>query len=391
MTDRIVQEHAYPHGSLHQAVPYTQQWRKFAGQYPYTVPVELHNHCRTHNYAHHLYTTENGSPRNSLYCIGLGFFSFDIDYYELMAPEMIELVRAGLIKIVFYYHEGDNPENLLKRLVLITGLNRLPDNCFVLVSGNTAADSSDRAVYFPDHELLYWHRNRGRAPGAIHTQPRQYEFTLLSRANKTWRSTAVSDLHHRGLLDRSQWSYNTQLPCLDSDAENPIEIDVLGLRAIRDNFLRNGPYSCDDLSTEQHNDHHAHVDHLYNDSYMSIILETHFDVDGSGGAFLTEKTFKCLKHGHPFVIAGGAGTLKTLRDLGYRVFDGTIDNTYDTVQDNTLRWSSIVRTVEQIHSQDMHELYLRCLPDLIHNQQVFLQSKWDRLNMLFNKINEKFN
>ena len=391
MSDRIVQDHAYPHGSLHPAVPYTQQWRKFAGQYPYTVPVELHNHCRTHNYDHHLYSSNSDFPCNSLYCIGLGFFSFDIDYYELMAPEMVELVRAGLIKIVFYYHEGDNPENLLKRLVLITRQNRLPDNCFVLVSGNTAADSLDRCVYFPDHELLYWHRNRGRAPGVIHSEPRQYEFTLLSRANKTWRALATADLRQRGILARSQWSYNTELTALDLAEDNPIEIDTLNLRTTVAEFIQNGPYRCDDLSTEEHNDHHAHVDHLYANSYMSIILETHFDVDGSGGAFLTEKTFKCLKHGHPFVLAGGAGSLATLRDLGYRVFDGIIDNTYDTITDNTLRWSSIVRTIESIHSQDMHDVYLKCRPDLVHNQQVFLQSKWNRLNMLFNKIHEKFN
>jgi hypothetical protein len=48
------------------------------------------------------------------------------------------------------------------------------------------------------------------------------------------------------------------------------------------------------------------------------VFETHFDADQSGGAFLTEKTFKPIKHGQLFFIAGLLAVYKVLRDQGYR-------------------------------------------------------------------------
>jgi hypothetical protein len=119
------------------------------------------------------------------------------------------------------------------------------------------------------------------------------------------------------------------------------------------------------------------------------VLETHFDADGSGGAFLTEKTFKCLKHGHPFVLFAPAGSLQALRRMGYRTFDHCIDNSYDCIADNTLRYLSVMRTIQQLNRQNPNELYTSCVEDLAHNQQVFLASKWDRLNSLYERLHNE--
>jgi hypothetical protein len=116
------------------------------------------------------------------------------------------------------------------------------------------------------------------------------------------------------------------------------------------------------------------------------VLETHFDADGSGGSFLTEKTFKCIKHGHPFVLFAPVGSLAALRDLGYRTFDSAMDNTYDTVTDNTQRYTSAMHTIQQLALQDPNTVYNSCVEDLEHNQQVFLASKWNRLNNLYKRL-----
>jgi hypothetical protein len=117
------------------------------------------------------------------------------------------------------------------------------------------------------------------------------------------------------------------------------------------------------------------------------VLETLFDADGSGGAFVSEKIFKPIKHAQPFVVAGCAGTLQVLRDLGYRVFDRVIDNTYDSITDNTQRWLAVRRVIESIAHGDLDQFRLRCAADVEHNQALFLSSKADRLNMLLRKLN----
>jgi hypothetical protein len=221
----------------------------------------------------------------------------------------------------------------------------------------------------------------------INLAPRSNDFTLLSRTHKWWRATVVADLHRSGLLTSSQWSYNT-VSIGDQPEDNPIEIDTLGLRQSVDTFLAGAPYTCDTLSANDHNDHHrAEISH-YTNSYCNIVLETHFDADGSGGAFLTEKIFKPIKFGQPFVIVGAPRSLQALRDLGYRTFDHAIDNSYDLELNNTQRWIQLRSAIAQIKHQNMSQWFASCIDDARHNQQVFLSSKYNRLNSLLERLNK---
>lgn len=380
--DAVLKDKAYPALAKWSAQPYTSEWRQFRHHWPYTVPCELHEHCATHDFPYSINTIEKCQGAGNFFTIGLGFFDFDIDYIALIPTEVF---KRGLT-VLFYYHEGDNPYNIKQRLDSLCSSHGLDKNCYRFVSGNTAADRIKNFAWFPDHELLYWHRNRHVPSTPIPTKPRPYLFTILNRTHKWWRATIMSDLQRAGILDASQWSYNTELILGDDPADNPIEIDVLGLRENVLQFLQFGPYTCDNLTVDQHNDHHLHVSQHYTDSYCHVVLETHFDADQSGGAFLTEKTFKPIKHGQPFVIVGAAGSIQALRDLGYRTFDNTIDNSYDLEPDNTRRWQMILRTLQKIQDQDPDAWFQSCLEDILHNQQHFLASKRPRLNTLYDKL-----
>jgi hypothetical protein len=319
-----------------------------------------------------------------MYVIGLGFFDFTIDYFALIDNNIMHDVRQGTVTIVFYYHEGDNPHTIKYRLDKLCDRHCLSSNCYRFVSGNTAAHGVPGFVYFPDHELLYWRRNRSQGLVIQHQTARQHEFLALSRTHKWWRASAMAELQQIGVLDHSLWSYNTELPLGDDPQDNPIEhqpgVDV-------GKFMSHRPKVCDDLTADQHNDHSLTVSQHYVSSYCSIILETHFDADGSGGTFLTEKTFKALKNGHPFVIIGPQGSLSTLRNLGYRTFDHAIDNFYDVIPNNTQRWQAARRAIQQIQSQDMQAWYASCWNDIVHNQRLFAASKTQRLNTLFAQLN----
>ena len=88
--------------------------------------------------------------------------------------------------------------------------------------------------------------------------------------------------------------------------------------------------------------------------------------------------FKPIRHGQPFVVFGTPYTLETLRRLGYRTFDQHIDNSYDSVEDNTERFKLCVESVKKIKNQDMHAWYQRCLPDIIYNRERFINSEYKR-------------
>jgi len=364
-----------------QALPYTAEWRQFRYHWPYTVPCELHEHCVTHSFPYQI-TSVNSADSSSFYTVGLGFFDFTIDYFALIPPTVFD---RGLT-ILFYYHEGDNPFRIKQRLDYLCQQHDRSTDCYRFVSGNTAADKIPGFAWFPDHELLYWHRNQTVEAIPVHLNSRPYLFTILNRTHKWWRATVMADLQRTNILESSLWSYNTNVTVGDDPADNPIQVDTLELGPQIEQFLQQGPYTCDSLTADQHNDHHLHVPEHYTQSYCHVVLETHFDADQSGGTFLTEKTFKPIKHGQPFVIAGPAGSLQALRDLGYRTFDHAIDNTYDLIQDNTQRWLHLHKCLTQLKTKDMHQWFLSCQEDVVHNQQLFLANKQQRLNTLHDKL-----
>lgn len=384
VVDRRVRGKIYPALAQHQAEPYTQSWREFDQHWPYTIPLRLQEYCDDHGVGINIYTTDN-FPNNSYYPIGLGFFDFSIDYFGLLPNKVFSAVFQGQLKILFYYHEGDNPYRIKERLDALASVYKLNSDCYVFVSGNTAARSIPGFVYFCDFELWYWSRNKNIQALPIHYNPRDYDFTALVRLHKTWRAIGMANLHQRQLLDCSQWSY-----CETGSIENdsPIEIDVLNLRIATKDFLSNMPRFCDSLSQSERNNHSMiYVEHFIG-SYCNIVFETHFDADGCLGTFLTEKTFKPIKHGQMFFIAGPAGSLQLLRDMGYRVFDLVFDNFYDRNASSTRRWELLCNAIAEAKPQ-LPKLFEQAREDLEHNQQLFLANKAQRLNNLFKDIHEQ--
>jgi hypothetical protein len=388
VADHVIKGKAYPALTTWSARPYTHAWRQFGQHWPYTVPCELHEHCKTHRYNYQIQTVDQSTDHDCFYSIGLGFFNFEIDYFSLLPLDVLSKLKNQHVKILFYYHEGDNPLRIKQRLDQLCEQHGFDSDCYKFVSGNTVADQIKNFAWFPDHELLYWHRNQKIPATSIHVNPRLYNFTVLNRTHKWWRATVMTDLVDHGLLENSQWSYNTCVKIDDDPRDNPLETEVLNLNNKIQNFLTQGPYVCDNLTADQHNDHHLHVPEHYTQSYCHIVLETHYDADQSGGAFLTEKTFKPIKHGQPFVIVGPAGSLAALRKLGYRTFDHAIDNSYDLETDNTQRWIKLRHTIEQIKKQDLQTWFASCLDDICYNQQLFCSSKRNRLNKLHQKLSK---
>jgi hypothetical protein len=397
--DKIVRGRAYPNLAQHAAEPYTAEWREFGAHSPYTVPFELIAHCELHSYPYTITaTTEYLASANTAlhyYPVQWGFFSFELDYILLLPPE-VKLALADNthnLRVLFYYHEGDNPLRIKDRLDHLCEQNGLSCDIYRLVTGNTASDRIAHSVHFCDHELLYYQRNSQIVAKPVEFLktgvPMRSSFLLLSRSHKWWRAAVVTDLQRQGLLANAVWSYNTTVDIGDRAEDCPIELDTLDIRSDIEAFLRMGPYRCDSLSAAAHNDHSLHVAEHYESTASSIVLETHFDADGSRGAFLTEKTFKCIKHGHPFVLFAPAGSLQALRRMGYRTFDHAIDTSYDSIEDNTERYLAVIRTIRKLALAEPNALYNSCVKDLEHNQRLFLATKWDRLNSLYERLHNE--
>ena len=90
-----------------------------------------------------------------------------------------------------------------------------------------------------------------------------------------------------------------------------------------------------------------------------------------------------------FFIAGPAGSLQVLRDQGYRVFDQVLDNTYDRIENNTERWRRLCAAIKESQHR-LADRFAIVQEDITHNQQLFLELKTARLNILLEQINESY-
>lgn len=384
VADQVIKGRIYPALALWQARPYTSAWREFGQHWPYTTPLRIQEYCQQHAVPINIFSIDQDLPKHTYYPICLGFFDFTIDYFALLPQQVRQRVIQRHIRILFMYHEGDNPTDIKMRLDDLARSNGLPPSCYVFVSANTAAERLPNFVSFHDFELWYFQRNITAPPCEL-VDHRTKDFTVLSRVHKSWRAAVMADLWRDGLLENSYWSY-----CSKGDLESdcPIQIDdIKQLRFYVGKFLENAPFYCDDLSDQQRNDHSITVTEHFSDAYCNLVLESQFDVDRSQGVFLTEKTFKPIKHGQLFFIIGAAGSLQALRNLGYRTFDGILDNAYDAESDHTERWCLLREAIARAKPNLAH-LYQLAQEDIRHNQRLFLSDKSQQLNILSEKINE---
>ena len=384
--DKFVGNKPYPNCATWDAQPFTPEWRQFSVNTPFSEPVHFYEYLDQEGIEHSVVDTAK-APDGSVYPISLSFFDFSINWFEIIPKTVVDRLVENRLKIWFFYSEGDNPFRIKKHIekqMVIAGIST--ENLH-FTTANTKSHDLAQFSYLCDDELLYRLRNEGLAT-EYHEQPRSKNFTALVRTHKWWRANTMARLWSKGLHEKAYFGYNNNIDVGDVPEDNPIEIDSFGsLKHHTEFFLKQCPFHADLLTSNEHNLYHHTVYTHHDDAYFNFVIETHLDVDQSNGVFLTEKTFKPIKHAQPFVIVGAAGSIQQLRDMGYRTFDSVINHDYDTISNNTERWDAVCTEMERIAKcKKIHQMYIDCKQDILHNQQLFLASKANRLEKVLKQL-----
>jgi hypothetical protein len=105
---------------------------------------------------------------------------------------------------------------------------------------------------------------------------------------------------------------------------------------------------------------------LYTDSYFSLVTETVFDYPYS---FRTEKIWKPVAIGHPFIVVGNQGYYRDLHQLGFKTFGNLIDESFDSISNNTDRLERIAQVVTDLCRQNLASFVKDCYNVCKYNQQ----------------------
>ena len=122
----------------------------------------------------------------------------------------------------------------------------------------------------------------------------------------------------------------------------------------------------------------------YQESFCAIVQESRFTQPWPN---ISEKTLNAIDNYRPFILAGPPGTLKMLKEMGFKTFDQWWDESYDDITNNTDRMAKICQTIDYINSFSIDELksmYTDMRSVLMHNENNLSQ-----LPKFYNKINKK--
>jgi hypothetical protein len=101
---------------------------------------------------------------------------------------------------------------------------------------------------------------------------------------------------------------------------------------------------------------------FFNDSFFSIIAENSIDttVDFFRRKLVSEKTWRVIASGHPFIILGNRETLLYLRDRGFETFPELFDESYDEEISPHNRQRFVEHEILRVCAMDKTELEEIC-------------------------------
>jgi hypothetical protein len=97
---------------------------------------------------------------------------------------------------------------------------------------------------------------------------------------------------------------------------------------------------------------------------------------------LTEKSFKPIALGMPFVLSATAGSLAYLRGYGFQTFSEFWDESYDLETDDFARAEKVAAVLKQLDdltNKEKQELFQACWPVIEHNWNWFYQGGLESL------------
>lgn len=189
-----------------------------------------------------------------------------------------------------------------------------------------------------------------------------YKFLFLNGVSRPHRSQLLHHFQQTGLLEQSIWT------CLDQRM-GPIK--TLDPKYEYQDYQNNSVDSATDSFVK-----HQYFNNTwgeiyltaepYIDTYFSLVTETVFTYPYS---FRTEKIWKPVAMGHPWITVANCGYYRDMRNLGFKTFGHVIDESFDLIENNQDRLDRIVEIVEDLCRQDLASFLRECYNVCKYNQE----------------------
>lgn len=318
--------------------------------------------------------------RDAVYLLGRRQFSLNV-------PKIRDLVERDYCKVLI-----SNPSEgseTMKGQCNAMGVNDLVKDGKILIIGGGDMDPDYQCLQYDGFlvKVLQFDENKlavERTNEIYDKQQKPYKFLFLNGRMRPHRKYLLEKFRLSGLLDHSLWS------CLDArdGVSRKITLDHEGqnlMHAVRPVKFLPKEYEVDQYANQIDlpvPDETFVKNHLFNrdwgdiyikpeqyiDTYFSLVTETVFTYPYS---FRTEKIWKPIAMGHPWIAVANTGFYRDLKNLGFRTFDHLIDESFDEIYNNQHRIERLAQVVEDLCKQDLVSFLAAAQEVCKYNQQHF--------------------
>lgn len=299
---------------------------------------------------------ENIDNQPHIYVINVYSWSFFSDNYDIgfkcVSEKYLNDIRNGNSKILMLYlYEGysGSKGNLDLEIIEKWRLESdLPEDSIYFVTGNFIIQDiiKEKGLKFqgrPIHYFEPWNKYDEMNPVDFKPIDEKYLFLSYNRNPRPQRIQFLLIMLREKIFNKGLVSLNNLIypPMPDDNLEDY-------------NYLKdNAPFIIDHRYDLKYNLACNITKEDYERVFISMVTESLADDDT---IFFSEKIWKPIMVGHPFLIYGNQHTLKYLKSLGYKTFDKWIDESYDDIPDRVLRAQKIVTELKKFENFSINEL-----------------------------------
>lgn len=325
---------------------------------------------------------------------------------------IVDKINEGLVHLVILnYFEPDHVDHnrmydYYKSYLTSSGINNFKSVSIVGNSPeserriNKLANESNDIRYINGNSWEKFNLNKFHEH-AVDTMIYQNEhkskvFLMQIRSARPWRYFTLKYLEYMGALEHGLYSY---IMSIQADVPISSTPDCL-LNHQNDSLINSSVTIIDELKSTDtgflswltQNDSvspkklpnckldnadvmsGSHLDSDWiKDTYFSVICESQMnDLNG----ILSEKTFKMIYYGHPFILAGSPGLLNELKRLGYETFPELFDESYDKMPCSSRKIKFIAEQVNKWcdpeRREELNQIMKGLQPKLEYNRNLFI-------------------
>lgn len=362
-------------------------------QYPTRSKIKVSEFVENHNLDHYIISSRVNHHPNDWAGSQLAYNNTRLNSFHYLNPTYLKDLQSGRAMLLFdqslegyqtswlwqYFHEECEKYDIPPQAIIYVTGNVISNNQYTSWANDKNITNRITVIPYTVFEFDVTMIAKEVKLNSNFNQNYEYKKNNLEkiktynclqkrlRSHRIWfyKYLVDADLTASGLISMN--SFDSRQSFFEGKYIDQIEIEK---------YNKNLPQLIDGKNNNEQPDNYyirRITDDVFLNSWVSVISEASAS-DEDETIFLSEKIFKPIICFHPFIVVSNKNYLEKFKEMGYKTFDGFIDETYDKLP-TFERYAAIINSIKKIDAIEDKLSWFESIADiLIHNYNVLKQN-----------------